>query len=44
MAKEEENRANGTKGGTPLSQIVGTECTVITCYVGNYETIGQFSL
>jgi hypothetical protein len=44
MAKEEQNSANVTKGGTPLSQIVGTECAAITCYIGNYETIGQCSL
>jgi hypothetical protein len=40
MAKEEENEANVTKGGTPLSLIVGTECTAITCYISDYDTKG----
>jgi hypothetical protein len=40
MAKEEENEANVTKGGTPLSLIVGTECTAITCYINDYDTKG----
>jgi hypothetical protein len=39
MVKEGKNGANATKGGMPLSQIVGTECAAITCYIGDYDTI-----
>ncbi len=41
MAKEEENSTDASTGGTQLSQIVSTDCVAITCYISNYETIGQ---